>query len=704
MRKHIQQIFLLLLCLTQFVYGAKSNNEPTTVAQSKELELLKNTYDTLKLKALNTYETDLKGALVYLDAAIETAILMKDAKKEFEAIWIKGIYNEEVQDYDTAIKYYSEAEKVAERLTYVEKNAICTDLAITYRKKGLYKLAQEYHNKALHLALQANDLEAIENSYEGLGTLFSLADDFDNAIKNYLQSLQYAEQRKNTQGIIISLKNISSCYRRMDDFKQAFLNIEKAYRMSEVMADKKIHIEVIEQYSGILGDSGRISEAFEKLDQGLALCEKDAKNYKKRYRLLIIKGDLLVRQNKFHIAETFFQECLKNQNALNNQSICKLNYELGNIYLHKNDKQKALFYLDNSLKISKEFNYYLESEKVHRKLYEFYKGEKQLDKALFHFEISNTLRDSIFNQEKTKRVQELEFRYQLEKSDKEIQSFKLRENNYLLYASICVFGVALAFLFYIVLMRGQNYKALKNKTEEIEQQNKKLEEANQVLHQFAYASAHDLKEPLRNIGSFVTLLQRRYAKDLPPEANEYMAYVTGGVKKMNNLLEDLLQYSTLTMNGKEVEKEEVKLEDVVREITQNLQSTIESRNATVVFDMNMANVYMSRLHTTQLLQNLISNAIKFVEDSPIVRIQSEEKNGNILISIQDNGIGIKKEYGDKIFNLFQRLHKNDIRFEGTGVGLAICKNIVDKYHGKIWFESVENKGTTFFINLPKMAA
>jgi light-regulated signal transduction histidine kinase (bacteriophytochrome) len=270
--------------------------------------------------------------------------------------------------------------------------------------------------------------------------------------------------------------------------------------------------------------------------------------------------------------------------------------------------------------------------------------------------------------------------------------------------SVGIFAVILIFMAYILKMRGKNFQELKLKTEEIESKNRKLEESNQVLHQFAYASAHDLKEPLRNIGSFATLLQRRYGKTLNEDANEYLNFITGGVRKMNRLLEDLLQYSTLTMNGKEVQREDVKLNEVVREITQNLHSTIESKNAKVIFPEQMPEVYMSRLHTTQLLQNLISNALKFTVESPLVTIDTEDQNDKVLITVADNGIGIKKEYSDKIFNLFQRLHKNDQRFEGTGVGLAICKNIVEKYNGNIWFESAENQGTKFYIHLPKMAA
>jgi light-regulated signal transduction histidine kinase (bacteriophytochrome) len=156
--------------------------------------------------------------------------------------------------------------------------------------------------------------------------------------------------------------------------------------------------------------------------------------------------------------------------------------------------------------------------------------------------------------------------------------------------------------------------------------------------------------------------------------------------------------------NKEEDKEAVNLEEVVKDVKQNLRSVILSRNASVEVKMNLTSVSMSKLHTTQLLQNLVSNGIKFVsERSPNIRIEGKEDSNKVLITVEDNGIGIKKEYSEKVFHLFQRLNKNDARFEGTGVGLAICKNIVEKYNGQIWFESIENQGTKFFIQLPKAA-
>lgn len=701
-QKSSKVIFVILLCLTQLLSLSYAKKEDTVIPRDKALQY---PYDTLTSLANRFSVEDLRKALFYIDIAIEkTQNKSTLISQHFDALRLKGLIFEDNKDYKSAAAQYLLAEKVAEQISSIEKNTIYTDLAIAYRKDGQYQLAKNYHNKALQLAIQINDLEAIENSYDGLGTLFSIADDFDNAIKNYLKSLEYAETRNNKNGIIISLKNISDCYRRMSDFHQAFNYINKAYELSKDFEDKEVFLDVIGLFGAILGEANKIEAAFLKLDEGLDLCKKNDRLRSKKYKLLITKGDLFMKMQRYDEAEAEFLQCLENQNYLGNYSVSKINYELGNIYYYKKQLKKAQEYLNKSLETSDKYNYYLLSEMNHRKMYEMFKSENNANKALFHLEIANTLRDSIFNQEKTKRVAELQFRYQLEKSDKEIQSLKLRENNFLLYASLGIFGLILVFMFYILFMRGQTYRALKHKTDEIELKNKRLEESNQVLHQFAYASAHDLKEPLRNIGSFVTLLQRRFGKSLPEEANEYMTYVTEGVKKMNRLLEDLLQYSTLTMNGKEIIREDVKLEEIVKEITQNLQSAIESKSAVIEYPTTMPKVYMSRLHTTQLLQNLISNALKFVEDKPIIKIDSQEKNDGVLITVEDNGIGIKKEYSDKIFNLFQRLHKNDQRFEGTGVGLAICKNIVDKYNGQIWFESKENLGTKFYINIPKIAA
>ena len=147
--------------------------------------------------------------------------------------------------------------------------------------------------------------------------------------------------------------------------------------------------------------------------------------------------------------------------------------------------------------------------------------------------------------------------------------------------------------------------------------------------------------------------------------------------------------------------ETINIQDVVSDVKDSLGLIIKEKNAHIIHPETMPILTVNRIHLTQLIQNLVSNALKFVEISPIIEIITKEEKDYVLLAIKDNGIGINPESGKKLFQLFHRLHRDSTRFEGTGVGLALCKTIVEKYGGKIWFESTEGKGTTFFMHFPK---
>jgi signal transduction histidine kinase len=159
-----------------------------------------------------------------------------------------------------------------------------------------------------------------------------------------------------------------------------------------------------------------------------------------------------------------------------------------------------------------------------------------------------------------------------------------------------------------------------------------------------------------------------------------------------------LEYSTIISEEHTVEKA-FNLQNVLNDVVKNLHSKIMEQNAIVAFTNCDISLYISRLHLIQLFQNLVGNALKFSTETPQISINCILKKDIVLVSIKDNGIGIKQEHGDKIFKLFQRLSRSP-QYEGTGIGLTICKNIVEKQNGKIWFESQEGQGTTFFIELP----
>ncbi len=225
----------------------------------------------------------------------------------------------------------------------------------------------------------------------------------------------------------------------------------------------------------------------------------------------------------------------------------------------------------------------------------------------------------------------------------------------------------------------------------------KLVESNSSLEQFAYVASHDLKEPLRTIGSFSQLLKRKLEGKLNEETGEYFYYVIDGVQRMTNLLDDLLAFSRLNRTQ---ELNRVDLNDCIELNIHNLRNSIEKNNGKVVA-AKLPVLKANQSQMNQLFQNLISNGLKFKRDEdPKVEINYEDKGDHYLFSIKDNGIGIEDKFREKIFVIFQRLAGKG-RYEGTGIGLAICKKIVQNHGGDIWIESTVGEGTTFFFTIAK---
>jgi light-regulated signal transduction histidine kinase (bacteriophytochrome) len=227
--------------------------------------------------------------------------------------------------------------------------------------------------------------------------------------------------------------------------------------------------------------------------------------------------------------------------------------------------------------------------------------------------------------------------------------------------------------------------------------NEELLRSNKDLHQFAYVASHDLQEPLRMVSSFTQMLQHRYGDKLDDDAKEYIRFAVDGSKRMYELINGLLAYSRVQTKGKEFVK--VKMDRVVEKVIANLSIKIEERKAAITI-RKLPVVFADENQMIQLLQNLIENSIKFSNTSPVISVSSRLENDYYIFSVKDNGIGIEHQYHDRIFQIFQRLHKRD-EYDGTGIGLAICKRIAERHNGRIWLESFPGKGCTFFFSLPK---
>jgi PAS domain S-box-containing protein len=234
-------------------------------------------------------------------------------------------------------------------------------------------------------------------------------------------------------------------------------------------------------------------------------------------------------------------------------------------------------------------------------------------------------------------------------------------------------------------------EALKEKTEELAWSNRELE-------QFAYVASHDLQEPLRMVTSYVQLLAKRYQGKLDSNADDFMNFAVEGAMRMWNLIKDLLAYSRVGTRGHSFEP--INCETILQAALANLKVTIEESGAVVTHD-SLPTVMADSSQLVQLFQNLIGNAIKFVgKDPPRVHVSARGSGNGWTFSVRDNGIGIAPEFAERIFIIFQRLHGRQ-QYPGTGIGLAVCKKIVERHGGRIWVESELGKGATFYFTLPK---
>jgi PAS domain S-box-containing protein len=248
-----------------------------------------------------------------------------------------------------------------------------------------------------------------------------------------------------------------------------------------------------------------------------------------------------------------------------------------------------------------------------------------------------------------------------------------------------------------VLLNIRDITERKQAEQDLQSYATELQRSNQELQQFAYVVSHDLQEPLRMISSYLQLLQRRYRGRLDAEADEFIGYAVDGAARMGNLIRGLLAWSRVTTQGEAFQP--VDCQAVVGSVLENLKLAIEE-SAAVITCEPLPTVRADATQLGQLFQNLIGNAIKFRAGSaPRIAITAARRDAEWQFSIRDNGIGIEPQHAERIFGVFQRLHTQEA-YPGTGIGLAICKRIVERHGGRIWVESEPGQGAAFYFTLP----
>jgi len=261
---------------------------------------------------------------------------------------------------------------------------------------------------------------------------------------------------------------------------------------------------------------------------------------------------------------------------------------------------------------------------------------------------------------------------------------------------VWLYNALLSYLYARDDAREQLEKVNADLQNRIDNRTRELEEMNSELQQFAYVASHDLQEPLRTITSFSQLLASRYRGKLDADADEFIGYIVSSSRRMTDLINGLLQLVRLRKTTQPIAA--VPLEKLLAEAEISLQAAIRESGAKIEHG-TLPELVVDPVQFSQVFQNLISNAIRYKSaEPPLIRIFARRDRGNWIFSVSDNGCGFDQEFAERIFGLFQRLHGREV--EGTGMGLSISRRIVERHGGRIWAESKEGEGATFFFSLP----
>ncbi len=510
--------------------------------------------------------------------------------------------------------------------------------------------------------LDHDDLQQIGHKlYMTLGNAYQNKGDVYEAQQTYLKGIRLLEQKAETT---VSEKQFQASY---------YYNIALLLSASQYKMDTEEYLQKAIEISKELNSTFKLSKCYLLYGTFYEQAGKPAEAqgmFEKALEIDIANKDeystALVRANMGYVANNMqdyamalghFNEALlyfsQNQ-RLYEKGMTKIG--LGDCYFRMGERRKGLAMLYSAERIFREIDNKQELSNCCEKLSALLKEDGQYEKALAYLEKYNRLLREFFDTDKTNALTRAKKEFESDQKEKESQ-------------------------------------LLKQKNEEIQVYVGKLESSNNSLKQFANVASHDLREPVRMIHSYMSLLERTLGGNITEQQKDFLHFAIDGAKRMDNLIIDMLRLAKVDANP---QIENVKLENIVEEIRLNLQVMMSEKNAMVVSG-GLPEIKADRTQMLQLFQNLIANGLKYNESqTPMVKIKTVMGTEGFEITIADNGIGIPAQSRDKVFEIFTRL-PTEKKYAGTGIGLSICKKIVDSMGGRISIHDGHNGGTTFRI-------
>ncbi len=709
----------IVLLVPQSVCAAGEEDEDLELSKRKYLlahqeeDQAKKSSRLLKIGSEFLKKRQMDSVQIYIDLALEAALLSGDMSKVANCYSEMGLFYFTVQNYHFALEYFEKYLAFDPSFQdSLELAATYYRMGTTYMKMGEFQLAFEFMIQALPKFEKLENKAMIARANYQMGNIFFYQENYEQAEKYYnlfIENVKENEEIDSRNILVFSgLGALGSLYSRMErhdislEYNQKALDYAREHKM-----DKRV---------------------------GYALHNIGTNYYE---------------QKKYGKALRYLNEALNIKIKHKDFWSTIPSYELiAEVYLAQEQYRLAIEQLDKGLEIAKS----LDAKSRIIGLYDTYakahRGLGEYDEAFNYIAEFVALKDSLINETSIKEMGMRQSTYEIQKRENEITMLRsekllMEKNQQLNRMEKMAFFLAILFLasfgglFYnryriqrssnqllaekneqIRIQNEQLEKANRSRAatnqlledknqqleimnEQVSLQNIKLENSNEDLKQFAYVASHDLREPLRMIGSYTTLLKKRNQHLFDDSANEFMGFITDAIGRMDKLLIDLLEYSRV--NTQPLTYDMVSTSDIFEIVAATFAAKTKDLGAEIIVDYNgLPTLKASKTRMTQLFQNLVANALKFTdpERPAIVALSCKEEEDSYVFAVSDNGIGISKENQTKIFDMFRRLHTRT-EYEGSGIGLSTVKKIVDKHQGEIWVESEVGVGSTFFIRMPK---
>lgn len=617
------------------------------------------------------------------------------------------------QDFAKSLTYNQQALKLAEKIKFSDYKVLAyQNAAFLFTLSGDFSSALHYDNLSLELEVISKDTVGISRDYNNIGNDYYDLGEYDDAYFYFTQSYRMASATQDTFRMLVALHNVGRVFKELGQYEQALDHLKLSMKMSLEQDDEEGIAYAYDEIGDVLLRKNQYDSAFYFLTQALHHTRK-LNVHVLQPRILSKMATTYLRMEKYSNALAYYDSAYALHVKTNNRyGVAEVELGRGIVLMNEGKYDGAIQKIESSLKTAHEMNARVLEIRCFNQLASLWEMKGDFKKSLFYYRKFKLLEDTLFSQEMQGKLLRDQIRFETESRDSKIaalsqlqdsQRNELKKQEFV--RNILVVIMALSAIILITVYRsGQRRRKINTlllqHQEDMEKRSEELERLNQVKDKFFSIISHDLRSPINALAGLLDLIDRGAIK--PEEMHKHTQELKIRFNHTRTLLNNLLDWTLLQMDKLNLQATRINLHKIVEENIQLLNS-VQGKHIQMLNEIPLDAVGFADSNTINLvIRNLMTNAIKFTMDGGEVIIAAKPKGFEWVISVKDNGIGMKPEVLNILFDkTAPYTTRGTANEKGTGLGLILCKEFVEKNGGKIWVESEEGKGSMFWFTLPK---